>query len=460
MKKAGFLLIFGALLCSFTPDAQAAFLKPADIQIRKDGVALFAKPLLTERGAIVGSVAFADLGRDGVDELLIGSGTGMSPKVSAFRADGSKLFQFVPFSPEVREGLVVAAGDLDGKGVRNIVVGQRFPGKPVVAIFSANGKAIRQFSAFDTTRPYGLSLATGDVDGDGTDEIITAEGPLGGREVRIYHGDGSLFTSFSAFSSNEEGAGITVAATDLNGDGKAEVITGQASQGSRVQVWNVQSLGAPMYEWSAFDPDFIGGVYVSVDATTGDHKILASPAGTGAGYVKSFSPSGELFRQEPVFDPTYDGVVLTATARGSTVSSLSVIAPSLPVYYPSPVPGKSIRVNRTEQRVYAWENGYLMRSYLTSTGLKATPTPAGEFSVLKKVEYVNYTRIYGVNDPRNYRLPNTRWNVQFKPSYYIHTAYWHNNFGKPMSHGCVNTFIEDAKWTYAWADVGTPVSIQ
>ena len=52
-----------------------------------------------------------------------------------------------------------------------------------------------------------------------------------------------------------------------------------------------------------------------------------------------------------------------------------------------------------------------------------------------------------------------KWNLRFKPRYYIHTAYWHNNFGHRMSHGCINTREADAEWIYHWAEIGTPVVI-
>jgi lipoprotein-anchoring transpeptidase ErfK/SrfK len=73
---------------------------------------------------------------------------------------------------------------------------------------------------------------------------------------------------------------------------------------------------------------------------------------------------------------------------------------------------------------------------------------------------MDYTWNYGVGNPNNYSLPDVKWNMRFRNHYYIHSAYWHNNFGQPMSHGCVNTSIPDAEWIYSWADVGTTVEIK
>lgn len=100
---------------------------------------------------------------------------------------------------------------------------------------------------------------------------------------------------------------------------------------------------------------------------------------------------------------------------------------------------------------------YAIKTIKISSGLPRTPTPTGEFTILKKPAFVTY------KGP-GYFYPNTRWNMLFKTSsrggYYIHGAYWHNNFGKPMSHGCVNVSYADVEALYNWADEGTKVIIE
>jgi lipoprotein-anchoring transpeptidase ErfK/SrfK len=84
-------------------------------------------------------------------------------------------------------------------------------------------------------------------------------------------------------------------------------------------------------------------------------------------------------------------------------------------------------------------------------------TPKGEYSVLAKVPVIDYKGA-------NYDYPGTKWNLRFKlqakGNLYIHGAYWHHNFGHPMSHGCVNVSYADMEPLYGWADVGTQVTIQ
>jgi lipoprotein-anchoring transpeptidase ErfK/SrfK len=111
-----------------------------------------------------------------------------------------------------------------------------------------------------------------------------------------------------------------------------------------------------------------------------------------------------------------------------------------------------IDVNLSEQRVYAYEGNTIVNSFLVSTGLPDTPTVIGQYKIYVKVP------IQDMSGP-GYYLPNVPWVMYFYESYGFHGTYWHNNFGKPMSRGCVNMKIEDAKWLYDWAAVGTFVNV-
>lgn len=118
---------------------------------------------------------------------------------------------------------------------------------------------------------------------------------------------------------------------------------------------------------------------------------------------------------------------------------------------------KTIWINLKTQTLSYALGGYRLKEIKISTGLKRTPTPAGEFKILKKVPKVTYKGA-------GYFFPNTKWNLQFKAqkigNLYIHGAYWHNNFGRPMSHGCVNVSYKDMEPLYLWADKGASVFIQ
>lgn len=145
-------------------------------------------------------------------------------------------------------------------------------------------------------------------------------------------------------------------------------------------------------------------------------------------------------------DLLYVGQELTIPAGG-------VYQPSAADAPPAPLTsGKAIVVSTGEQRIYAYENGTLIRSHLTSTGLPATPTVLGDYRI-----YVKYvaTDMSGAD----YFLPQVPWTMYFYQGYGIHGTYWHNSFGRAMSHGCVNLPPDEAKWFFDWAEVGTLVRV-
>jgi hypothetical protein len=122
---------------------------------------------------------------------------------------------------------------------------------------------------------------------------------------------------------------------------------------------------------------------------------------------------------------------------------------------------KKIVVDVSEQKLYAYDGDTLFMEEAISTGLEFTPTPRGMFTIFKMTpSRFMQGPIPGVSD-QVYDLPGVPWNLYFTvDGAVIHGAYWHDNFGKKWSHGCVNLSPENAKKLYAWADIGTHVLVQ
>jgi hypothetical protein len=118
---------------------------------------------------------------------------------------------------------------------------------------------------------------------------------------------------------------------------------------------------------------------------------------------------------------------------------------------------KWIEVNLSTQYLRAWEYDRLVYGTYVSTGTWRTPTPAGTFRVYSKI--LSHTMSGGTPGVDYYSLPNVPHSMYFYQAYAIHGAYWHNNFGTPMSHGCVNLPLGAAAWLYNWTPVGTVVWI-
>lgn len=118
----------------------------------------------------------------------------------------------------------------------------------------------------------------------------------------------------------------------------------------------------------------------------------------------------------------------------------------------TPTQGKWIEVDLGRQRLVAYAGDRPLLSTVVSTGKPSTPTVQGRFTIRAKLRS---QRMVGPE----YNLPNVPWVMYFHETYALHGTYWHNEFGRPVSHGCVNMHIPDAQWLYNWASVGTPVVI-
>ena len=111
-----------------------------------------------------------------------------------------------------------------------------------------------------------------------------------------------------------------------------------------------------------------------------------------------------------------------------------------------------IEINLSDQQLYGWEGENLAYSFEISTGKKSTPTPTGKFLISTKYRY---NRMRG----SDYDIPDVPYAMYFYKGYAIHGAYWHNRFGTPVSHGCINLRVKDARKLYHWSSIGTLVVV-
>lgn len=160
------------------------------------------------------------------------------------------------------------------------------------------------------------------------------------------------------------------------------------------------------------------------------------------------------------FDPSLN----TGVFDSKSVTVPSTLAEAVPL--PTKVLGettgeKVIEVDLTNQRLYAYEGDNLIYTFLVSTG-KWGRTPTGTFYIANKFRYIGMS---GGSPALHtyYNLPNVPYTMFFgndqipaSRGFSFHGTYWHNNFGVPMSHGCVNMKISEAGLLYNWADPKLP----
>lgn len=192
----------------------------------------------------------------------------------------------------------------------------------------------------------------------------------------------------------------------------------------------------------------------------------------GAAAASGYSPSASVHvvqRGQNLFRIALRyGTTVQALAQANNLSSTSLIhvgqrlaipgrgsASPVPTSAPvsAPTSGKWIDVKLATQNLVAYEGQRAVYWATVSTGLPRTPTVKGRFRIYSKV------RSTTMSGP-GYRFTNVPYVMSYYGNYTMHGTYWHNNFGRPMSHGCVNMRTGDAKWLYEWAPVGTLVIIR
>lgn len=136
-----------------------------------------------------------------------------------------------------------------------------------------------------------------------------------------------------------------------------------------------------------------------------------------------------------------------AEGNGHYALNVSVVEPKLTKYE------RWIEVNLSEQTVYVWENGQVIRSMLASSGLSPNDSDTGTFRINSHVVEQNMGCVPGYD----YCTENVKWVMYYNGDEALHGTWWHAEFGTPMSHGCINLSEDNAKWLWDWTPLGTEV---
>ena len=251
--------------------------------------------------------------------VAVGADAGAQPRVALYDAgSGAFIADFLAYNTSFNGGVRVAVGDLNGDGIPDIITAPGPGSEPLIEVFDgASGNLIRSFDAYSPTFTGGVNLAIGDVNGDGTPDIITGADAGGGPHVKVFSGTkGTLLASFMAYDPSFTG-GVRVAAGDINGDGFADIITGAgAGGGPHVKVFS-GATGQLLASFFAYDPRFTGGVYVAGGDVNGDGRAdIITGAGAGGGPdVRAFSgSSGAMMQDFFAYAANFGGGVRVAAA--------------------------------------------------------------------------------------------------------------------------------------------------
>lgn len=234
---------------------------------------------------------------------------GGPPVVGVFDAvTRQSLFTINAFEASFTGGVNVAVGDVNGDGTADVITGAGLGGGAAVNVFSGvDGTLLKTFTVGDDASRGGVGVAAADFDADGRVEVV-AGGVLNGQPIVqvLRFSDGTAVQTFTPFAGVQ---GVSVAAGDFNGDGTPDVVAGAGPGGAPVVVVFDTKTGGTLLSQQVFEGTFTGGVTVTAADLNADSKadvivsarVLGGPrvtvlAGADGTVLRNFFADGETIR--------------------------------------------------------------------------------------------------------------------------------------------------------------------
>jgi len=325
-------------------------------------------------------------------------------------------------------------------------------------------QVLANFLAYEPNFEGGAYVAAGDINGDGKDEIVTGSGMNSTAHVRVFDGRGK-FLGLSLFpfeQSHRSGVDVAVGNVDLGPS--AEIIVSKATFGTpQVKVYKTDPSKRILGDFFAFPQTHRQGINVAscdIDQD-GEDEVIVGSGGYGP-HIRAFEAWGYprtlgFF----AYDQNFRGGVRVACGNVNTNNANEIITmPGRKIWQGRPGIYKYIEVSISKQKLEVYKGGQKINETLVSTGTYKYPTPIGDFRIWAKLLRDRMSWEYGPNHPDNYDLPDVPYVMYFYGAYSLHGTYWHHNFGHRMSHGCINLPTPFAAWLYTWSNIGDLVFIR
>lgn len=183
-------------------------------------------------------------------------------------------------------------------------------------------------------------------------------------------------------------------------------------------------------------------------------KFTITPTATATATSTATPTSTSTPTSTPTNSPTATATATHTSTPTATLTPRPTLASDYGVVIPAEVDENTrwIDIDLSDQMLYAYIGDTIVNSFLVSTGTWRTPTVIGEYHIYVKYRYTD------MRGP-GYYLKDVPYTMYFYRGYGIHGTYWHDNFGTPMSHGCVNMRTSEAEWLFDFASVGTLVNV-
>jgi lipoprotein-anchoring transpeptidase ErfK/SrfK len=215
--------------------------------------------------------------------------------------------------------------------------------------------------------------------------------------------------------------------------------------------------------WLTIEPAERGTYAITANEAAIQQAVDALPAAINRDPLNAITitdSSGGVLREETVgvVGRTLDSTDGVASGFADQLSSFDAafVLPVTEVPFTTTALARRIEVNLSEQHAYLFENENVIDSWPISSGLSGFDSATGHFRINAKLRTQNMGNPDLTKSP-NYYTENVPWVMYYNGDEALHGAYWHNNFGNQMSHGCINMPLGSAEFAYAWAPEGTEV---
>ena len=219
------------------------------------------------------------------------------PRVPRLGAELDQLEERIVPAADPRAALRAVAADVTGDAIPDLVAS--LPGGTIRIVNGTDGTTVRTFTPFEAAFAGPVSVAAADLNADGRAEVVAGAGRSGGPRVVVYDGlTGTVLRSDFVFEEAFRG-GVSVALGDVTGDGTPDLVAGAGEDGGpRVRVFDGRTFD-PARDFFAYQPDFTGGTTVGAADLDGDGRadVVAGAGPGGSSHVRAFSGmTGEVIR--------------------------------------------------------------------------------------------------------------------------------------------------------------------
>ncbi len=270
------------------------------------------RTLETEVFSGFGDIKIADLNGDSRQQLVMGAAVGSEPVIRIASYNGSVEKEFFAYEDTFLGGISLALGDISGDGKKDIIVAPKTNGNGHIKVFDLNGNLIKEFAAYNRDYKGEVVLASGNIDGKGNDEIVLAFGEGAKSDIRLFSSEGKLIGAFYAFDETYLG-GLEIEVANLSGikdGGKAEIVVIPRKEiVSQVKIFSHH--GKVINSFFAFGRDYKGGANLSVGDlnNNGINDIVVSAKEGAAPHVRVFNKNAIILESFYAWEERFSGGV-------------------------------------------------------------------------------------------------------------------------------------------------------